>query len=109
MDKSYDVGSLERIFEEEYGKSTGYKPKELTLIVSLPQKDKVIFKGWDKSMRNEVLRDMPVGTVLKVVAVSENGYYIRGFNPNYSMCDIVFHSTEVEFAKVPVECKGMDW
>ena len=109
MDKSYDVDSLERIFEEEYGKSVGYRPKELTLIISLPQRDKVIFKGWDMCLRDGVWRDIPEGTVFKVVHVTKDGKFIKGFNPNFTLSDIVFHSTEVEFAKVPVECKGMDW
>lgn len=111
MERSWDFGSL---FEDEgYGegedKPVGFRARDVKVSLSIPQKEKVIFKGWDMSLRDGVWRTIPEGTVFKVVHVTKDGKFIKGFNPDYTLSDIVFHSTEVEYAKTPVEVKGMDF
>lgn len=90
------------------GRPIGYHPKNVKIIISAPQQEKVIFKGWDMSMRNGVRRDIPVGTVFKVLRITKDGRFIKGTNPDYTLSDIVFHDTEVEYARIPVELVGME-
>lgn len=86
----------------------GYRPKDVKIIISAPQVEKVIFKGWDMSRRDGVWRKIPVGTVFKVIDVTKNGRFIKGTNPDYTNSDIVFYNTEVEYAMVPVELVEME-
>lgn len=86
----------------------GYLPKDVKIIITAPQQEKVIFKGWDMSMRDGVRREIPVGTVFKVIHVTKDGRFIKGTNPDYTLSDIVFHNTEVEYARIPVELVGME-
>lgn len=85
-----------------------YLPKDVKIIITAPQQEKVIFKGWDMSRRDGVWRKIPVGTVFKVIDVTKNGRFIRGTNPDYTNSDIVFYNTEVEYAMVPVELVEME-
>lgn len=108
MERSWDFGSL---FEDEgYSKDkpVGFSARDVKVTLSIPQTEKVTFKGWDMSLRDGVWRKIPLGTVFKVVNVSEDGKFIIGYNPDYTMITTVFHSTEVEYTKIPVELKGME-
>lgn len=110
------VSSLEREFKACVSKSSVTRasepekrsPKDWKLVLSVPQKEKVIFKGWDMSMRDGVWRKIPVGTVFKVMHVTKDGKFIKCTNPDYTNSDIVFHHTEVEYTKIPVEIRGME-
>lgn len=101
-----DFESLFSLSSED--RLVGYQPKDVKIIISVPQKDKVIFKGWDMSRRDGVRREIPVGTVFKVIDVTKNGRFIKGTNPDYTLSDIVFYNTEVEYAMIPVELVGME-
>lgn len=105
MEKSWDISSL---FDDEVGTPVGFRQKQMKVSIEIPQREKVVFKGWDMGLRRQIMRDIPLGAVFKVVAVSQDGHYIRGVNINYSLRDIVFHKTEVEFTRVPVELHGVD-
>lgn len=101
-----DFESLFSLSSED--RPVGYRTKDVKIIISVPQKEKVIFKGWDMSMRDGVRREIPVGTVFKVMYVTEDGKFIRCTNPDYTNSDIVFYHTEVEYTKIPMELKGME-
>ena len=47
-----DFESLFSLSSED--RPVGYQPKDVKIIISVPQKEKVIFKGWDMSMRDGV-------------------------------------------------------
>lgn len=110
------VSSLEREFKACVSKSSVTRasepekrsPKDWKLVLSVPQKEKVTFKGWDMSMRDGVWRKIPVGAVFKVIHVTKDGKFIKCTNPDYTNSDIVFHDTEVEYTKIPMELKGME-
>ena len=99
-----DFESLFSLSSED--RPVGYHP--VKIIITAPQKEKVIFKGWDMSMRDGVRREIPVGAVFKVVLITKDGRFIKGTNPDYTLCDIVFYHTEVEYARIPVELVGME-
>lgn len=101
-----DFESLFSINSED--KPVGYLLKDVKIIITAPQQEKVIFKGWDMSRRDGVRREIPVGTVFKVIDVTKNGRFIKGTNPDYTLSDIVFYNTEVEYAMIPVELVGME-
>lgn len=86
----------------------GYQPKDVKISISVPQVEKVIFKGWDMSRRVGVWRKIHVGAVFKVIHVTKDGKFITGTNPDYTLSDIVFYNTEVEYTKIPMELKGME-
>lgn len=106
MEKSYSVGSW---FDEEVGTPVGFRPKQMKVSIEIPQKDKIIFKGWDMSLRDGVYRKIPIGTVFKVVHVTRDGKFIRGTNPDHTLSDIVFHSNEVEYTRVLVEVNWVNF
>lgn len=101
-----DFESLFSVSSED--RPIGYRPKDVKIIITAPQKEKVVFKGWDMSMRDGVRREIPVGAVFKVVLVTKDGRFIKGTNPDYTLSDIVFHHTEVEYARIPVELVEME-
>lgn len=101
-----DFESLFSLSSED--RPVGYLPKDVKIIITAPQKEKVIFKGWDMSMRDGVWRKIPVGTVFKVIKITKDGRFIKGTNPDYTLSDIVFHHTEVEYVGIPIELVGME-
>lgn len=101
-----DFESLFSLGSED--KPVGYRTKDVKIIITVPQKEKVIFKGWDMSRRDGVRREIPVGTVFKVMYVTKDGKFLGCKNPDYTLSDIVFYNTEVEYAMVPVELVGME-
>ncbi|APD20356.1 hypothetical protein AM24_166 [Acinetobacter phage AM24] len=103
---SVDFESLFSLSSED--RPVGYRTKDVKIIISVPQKEKVIFKGWDMSRRDGVWRKIPVGTVFKVMHVTKDGKFLGCTNPDYTLSDIVFYNTEVEYAMIPVELVGME-